>query len=262
MHLSNVKTRPRLVPGLVSITFRALGPEAIIELVQRAGLRAIEWGADVHVPPTDVGRARAVGLRTREAGLAVSSYGSYYKAGRDPHSFAAILQSAVALGAPRIRVWAGEFDAEKADAAQRAETERDLQRIVNMAAGEGIRVAVEFHGGTLTSNAASAVELLRAVEGLETYWQPRVGATPASVLADMQALAPNLCHAHVFQWDACAARYPLSDGAACWPRYLAALSQLDRPLHVQLEYVKDDRPEQLVEDAATLMGWIAKQSAG
>ncbi len=223
MHLSNVKTRPRLVPGLVSITFRALGPEAIVELVQRAGLRAIEWGADVHVPPTDVGRARAVGIRTREAGLEVSSYGSYYKAGRDPHSFAAILPSAVALGAPRIRVW-----------------------------------AVEFHGGTLTSNAASTAELLRAVEGLETYWQPRVGATPEAVLADIQALAPSLCHAHVFQWDACAARYPLSDGATCWPRYLAALAQLDRPIHVQLEYVKDDRPDQLVEDAATLMGWIAK----
>ena len=36
--------------GLVSITFRKLTVEKIIELVKEAGLQGIEWGGDVHVP--------------------------------------------------------------------------------------------------------------------------------------------------------------------------------------------------------------------
>ena len=51
-------------------------------------------------------------------------------------------------------------------------------------------------------------------------------------------------------------RHPLSAGRSCWPLYLRALRDLPRPLHVQLEYVKDDRPSQLREDAATLRGWL------
>ena len=38
-----------IYPGLVSITFRKLQPDAIIKLVAQAGLTGIEWGGDVYV---------------------------------------------------------------------------------------------------------------------------------------------------------------------------------------------------------------------
>ena len=95
--------------GLVSVTFRTLAVERVIELVSQAGLNSIEWGGDIHVPPTNPSWAKEVGKMTRESGLEVSSYGSYYRAGSlsDGQSFESILDAAVALGAPSIRVWAG-----------------------------------------------------------------------------------------------------------------------------------------------------------
>lgn len=254
-----MKPPPTLTPGLVSITFRALSPEDIIALASRAGLAAIEWGADVHVPPDKLARARQVAQATRDAGLAVSSYGSYYRAGQEPHAFGDLLRTAVALGAPRLRVWAGTQDAHAADAATRRAITDDLRRIARLAAADGVRIALEFHGGTLTSDAASAVALLRdlAGEAVDSYWQPRVGASTVAVQQDLEALAPWIQHVHVFQWGPAGERHPLADGAAAWPPRLAALAALGRPLQLQLEYVKDDRPDQLIEDAATLHRWLS-----
>ena len=62
--------------GVVSVTFRGLAPQAIADLTVRAGLDAIEWGGDVHVPPSGPANAAAVGALTRGCGLTVASYGS------------------------------------------------------------------------------------------------------------------------------------------------------------------------------------------
>ena len=37
-------------PGLCSVTLRGMPPDAVIGVAAEAGLEAIEWGADVHVP--------------------------------------------------------------------------------------------------------------------------------------------------------------------------------------------------------------------
>ena len=55
--------------GLVSVTFRKLTPEKIIELVSEAGLNAIEWGGDVHVPHGDLKRAAEVDADLDEWGV-------------------------------------------------------------------------------------------------------------------------------------------------------------------------------------------------
>lgn len=258
-----MNARENLIPGLVSITFRSLAPDDIIALAAANGLRSIEWGADAHVKVGDLEFARRVGDRTREAGLIVSSYGSYYRAGHDGATFESILKTAVAMGAPRIRIWAGQQDAGVADAAYRAAVTRDVRRVTELARRAGLRVALEFHGGTLTSSADSAAALLNDLRDvhLESYWQPRVDATPDEALADLRLLAPWIQHAHVFAWWPALERHPLADGAERWTRYLTALAALARPIHVQLEYVKDNRPEQLPPDAATLLRLIQSISA-
>lgn len=262
-HLTfNIQMHCQLIPGLVSITFRALKPDEIIRRAAEAGLKAIEWGADVHVPPDDLDHARRVGEQTRSAGLAVSSYGSYYKAGQAPTTFDAILHTARALGAPRIRIWAGITGAEQADEAIWQTVIHDIQRVVELAGRDNIRVAVEFHSGTLTSRASSAARLLHAVPELETYWQPRADLCPDEALAELASLSDRLVHVHVFHWQPGWMRHPLAEGASCWLKYVRALHDLHRPLHIQLEYVKDDRPEQLMHDASTLLGWLDHQIGG
>ena len=96
-------------PGLVSISFRKLSWQDTLSLAKTAGLEAIEWGGDVHVPHGDVALAREVGEATRAAGLEVAAYGSYYRLGEPAPDFSDVLASAKALGAPIIRIWAGSY---------------------------------------------------------------------------------------------------------------------------------------------------------
>jgi len=115
-----------MVPGLVSITFREFTPEKIISLCQANNLHAIEWGGDIHVPHGDLDVARQVGDQTREAGLSVSAYGSYYRlASSEGPGFSQVLASAVSLGSPVIRVWAGGRSSADADPSYRLDVRED-----------------------------------------------------------------------------------------------------------------------------------------
>src|SRR3954470_14190851 len=107
-------------PGLCSVTLRRLGVEDVVRVAAEAGLEAIEWGGDVHVPPGDDAAADAARAAGEAAGVAVASYGSYFRAGDDPlEAFAAVRDTAERLGAPRIRIWAGSAGSAGAAGARR-----------------------------------------------------------------------------------------------------------------------------------------------
>jgi sugar phosphate isomerase/epimerase len=248
--------------GLVSISFRKLTSEQIIALAAEAGLRGIEWGGDIHCPHGDVARAQAVGEATRRAGLTVAAYGSYYRIGvseQEGLTFVSVLESAVALGAPRIRVWVGNRGSADCPPQQRLAIIADAQRIATLAAERNIRVVSEWHGGTLTDHAASGVDFLRAVghPNFTTVWQPSVGLDTDAALAELTAALPWVEHLHVFHWQM-HDRRPLAEGADRWRRYLACAAATGRPLTAALEFVLGDEPQQLVRDAATLNTLLAE----
>ncbi len=244
--------------GLTSITFRKLLPDEIIRLSALAKLDGIEWGGDVHVLPGDITQARQVGTQTRDAGLCVSSYGSYYCIGQEtPDAFLRVLDSAVALEAPIIRVWAGKQGSREASAAYRRQVVCDSQRIADLAHQAGLRIACEWHGGTLTDNAVSAKELFDAVNhpAFCTYWQPRNGESAAFCLYDMDAAMERLIGLHVFSWNPAGDRLPLSSGQRAWKQYLAKASAAG-DMFALLEFVLNDDPHQMLADAATLREWV------
>ncbi|MFL7793458.1 MAG: sugar phosphate isomerase/epimerase family protein [Anaerolineae bacterium] len=246
--------------GLVSITFRQLSPREIVDLVVKAGLEGIEWGGDIHVPHGDLLRAREVRRMTQEAGLAVAAYGSYYRVERDdPVPFDSVLATAVELGTPAVRVWAGTRGSAEADAAYRAEVIDLSRRIADMAAGAGVTVAYEFHDGTLTDTNTSARDLLEAVahENVKSYWQPPRGSAVAYNLDGLDAVLPWLLHAHVFSWGATGERLPLADGEMGWMQYLRKIASSGRDHFAMLEFVQDDAPESFLRDAITLKQWLA-----
>jgi len=246
--------------GLVSITFRQLSPREIVGLVARAGLEGIEWGGDVHVPHGDLRRAREVRRMTQEAGLEIAAYGSYYRVEHeDPSPFEPVLATAVELGAPAVRVWAGTRGSVEADAAYRAEVVALSCHIVDVAASAGVTVAYEFHAGTLTDTNRSARNLLEAVahDNVKSYWQPPRGSEVAYNLDGLDAVLPWLLHAHVFSWGAAGERLPLADGEAGWMQYLRKIASSGRDHFAMLEFVQDDAPESFVRDAATLKQWLA-----
>jgi 3-dehydroshikimate dehydratase len=254
--------------GLVSITFRKLSARAIIDLVTRANLTGIEWGGDVHVPHGEIDVARDVAQMTRDAGLLVAAYGSYYRVGvseADGLAFAHVLESAITLGAPTVRVWAGNRGSVDADQAYRAAVIDEARRIAVLAHAVGITVSFEYHRNTLTDTNVSAHRLLEEVghPNVRTYWQPPVAMSPAECLEGLDAVSDYLSNAHVFHWavsspTAVANRRPLAEGAGVWRQYLERIAATDREHFALLEFVRDDAPEQFLADARILSAWLAE----
>ncbi len=253
-------------PGLVSVTFRKLDPGKIVALAAQVGLSVIEWGGDIHVPHGQIGRAREVRDMTLEAGLRVASYGSYYTLGsRQGPAFEAVLDTALALGAPVIRVWAGERGSAEADDAYWKLMVDESQRIAEMAGAAGLVTAFEFHPGTLTDTAASARRLLEcaAHPATRTYWQPVTELDGSSNEAGLRLVLGWLVNVHVYHIGPDRQeRLPLSEGAEPWARYLSTIAASGKPHFAMLEFVRDDSPDAFSQDAAALMGWVAAANTG
>lgn len=246
------------ISGLVSVSFRKETPETIIAACKAAGLQAIEWGGDVHVPPTDLENAARIGHLTREAGLSVAAYGSYFRLGTGG-DFAPVLAAAKALAAPVIRIWAGTADSDKVSADERAALVAEARAVAEAAAGENITVTLECHVGTLTDNWPSALDFIRAVDHphLKMYWQPNQFRDFAYNCEATEKLAGDTVNLHVFHWDdkGC---YPLAEGTDLWQEYMAIFRRHwggeDHTL--LLEFMHDGRLQSLPETAATLNEWI------
>lgn len=259
-----------LVPGLCSVTLRRCGLAEVVDRAAAAGLVGIEWGADVHVPPGDEHAATTAARLTADAGLRVTSYGSYLFADEDGRSAAgAVLDSAAALGTDLVRIWC-PFGIEPGCAGpDRTAVARVLATLAETAGARGITLYLEFHGGTLTATATSALSLVEEVgaANLLTAWQPpywdpaALERQPASDVADLALLAPRLAHLHVYEWSADLTRRPLAAGEDHWPVALAAAAAAPTAVgsdrFALLEFVVGDDPEALARDAATLKRWLA-----
>ncbi len=247
-----------IIPGLTSITFRSLTAQQIIKQVSQAGLNAIEWGGDKHVPHGDTKLAAQIRRQTEEAGLELSSYGAYYRAGEaGGPDFDAVLDSAQALGVGTIRVWAGKQSSAQADENYRKTVVDDLSRIADLAAEAGLVVATEYHANTLTDTIESARQLLDEADhpGVLTYWQPPNGASRDHCLQSLESVLDKLANIHVFHWTATADgidRRPLSEGIDPWDAYLKKASQTGRKHYALMEFVRNESTDQFAEDAATL----------
>lgn len=249
--------------GLASVSFRNLNCGTVARLARQAGLAGIEWIGDAHAPAGDIHMARAAAAATADNGLEIAGYGSYFRAGErraDLPEFPRVLESAVALGAPVIRAWAGLRPSAEADAAYRALVVKDLVEAGGRARSAGLRIALEYHAGTLTDNDASSLALARELEGanVEFYWQPH-NHNVADNLTALRQLSGRIANLHVFYQQTTAAGLdlrPLDEGAAEWPQYLSALEWRGNHFAL-LEFVRGNQPEQLLADAATLNVWLA-----
>lgn len=248
--------------GLVSVTFRALPWERVLETAAACGLEGVEWGGDVHVPCGDLTRARQVGNATRMHGLQTVCYGSYCRLTDGESSdeqLAALVKTAETLGAPLIRVWAGRQGSAGATESQYAEIVRNARRLAEFAEAAGLEVAFEYHGGTLTDDADSARRLLEAVnrKNVGCLWQPPVGMSTGDCCGSIRKVAEYVRNVHVFSWSGePVERFALAAGTAKWRACLKEIARLPGDRWLLLEFVRGDAPEQLAEDAATLKRWL------
>jgi len=260
---------PGFLPGLCSVTFRQLAPDAIIALAASAGLRAIEWGDDVHVPPGDTARAARVGRATSAAGLLPLSYGSYLAPGvAGSGSAEATLETAVALGAESIRVWAGRRGIASAAHTREERTAFTgaLADFAEAALGAEVAMVIEYHPGTLTDTPDAALRLISEIGHPNAWlgWQPLPGERPAPARQAVARLSPHLAHLHIFAWTATGKRLPLDGNAELWRQVLGASGSSRYRGHrgALLEFVAGDTPAAMAADARVLRGLLQDPEAG
>jgi 3-dehydroshikimate dehydratase len=250
-------------PGLCSVTFRSLEIEEIVRLAADAGLECIEWAGDVHVPPGDSAAARHAARATEQAGLAVASYGSYLRfEGEDPEfesEASGVLASAIALGAPRIRVWAGGAGSDETDGVHRALITRRIREFSDRAQEHGIEIGLEFHGGTLTDTIDSTMRLLHEIAraGVRSYWQPPQDMEEPEAIDTLRTVLGSASTIHVFSWWPNHQRHPLSARADLWREVFGVLAAEGSARDALLEFVPDDDPGILTHEAEALRTLIA-----
>lgn len=242
--------------GLVSISFRKETPETLVKAVKAAGLSCIEWGSDVHAPCNETEKLQNI-VRLQEAsGIRCSSYGTYFRIGKNPVSgFPDYIRAAKMLGTDILRLWCGtkgslEYTPEELEALY-----ADCRGLAAMAEEAGVKLCMECHNDTLTDRKESALALMEAVDSpaFRMYWQPNQLRSVEENLAYIKLLAPWTEHLHVFNWDCPNGgpleKYPLALAVETWKAYLAEIPG-DRAL--LLEFMPDNRLETLAAEVAAL----------
>lgn len=255
-----------IVPGLCSITLRQCSPKEIIEVCRAGGLQAVEWGGDIHVPHGDVRRAREVAGLCADVGLWIPSYGSYYRMDPDGGGldFCHVLETAVALGAKTIRVWAGGRPSADMDESYRLCLVDECRRIAGLAADADCEIGLEYHRNTAMDGNREALEFIRQVghPAVRSYWQPREGCSVVERIEGLGMILPDLCHLHVFQWTGQpVVRLSLHDGAIEWTEYLRRVAGKPGRVAALLEFVEGDLPANVVREAKHLVSLINNAAA-
>lgn len=237
--------------SVASVTFREKTIFQIVDLAYRAGLDAIEWGGDIHVPVGNIEAARYASELTREKGLEISAYGSYYFPDSEK-KFEPILQTALALKCNVIRVWAGHKSSLSCTPRERDRITEELVRVVEMAKQAGCIIATEYHANTLTDSLDSTLELLDAVPDLRTFWQPPIGSILEENLSALDQLKNKIENLHVYHRDKMGRCRPLHEGEEDWSLYFDSLSSNGKRHYATLEFVMDNNEKQFFQDALLL----------
>ena len=97
--------------GLVSISFRGLTAEQIMQAVKNAGLTCVEWGSDVHAPYNAPEKLAEIVALQQQYGVDCSSYGTYFWLGWDDIAqLPDYICAAKKLGTNILRLWCGKRD--------------------------------------------------------------------------------------------------------------------------------------------------------
>lgn len=241
--------------GLVSISFREISTEKLVDICVKEGIQAIEWGADVHVPPDNLENARKVKAYCDKNGISTPTYGSYYHIGVEEHKgnvdFSTLVATAKVLGAKTIRVWPSKTASGEATPEFIEKCAEELRGLCKIAGDEGIGLGMEYHWGTLTDTAESALHLIECtgVSNLKTYWQMNYNRTSEEHLKEIQLLKGHIANVHAYFWEG-RNRLPFAEGEEVWREYISLLKDEDVPF--MFEHLKDDSLEALSADTIVL----------
>lgn len=247
--------------GLCSVTFRKMIVDEVIRTARENFLDAIEWGADVHVPPA-LGRdsIRDLAEKCKLNGLSVPSYGSYFDVlAHEPEDFGPVLNAAEFLGSEVIRVWAGWVDPSALTGGQLDRIVRTTRAIADKALKQGVKIAFEFHDNTPTHGGDNALKLFRAIDhpNVFSYWQVLPFEEYEKSLDNLKKVLPLLVLVHIQNPQGADDLGPLADKEKDWMGFVGLLREAGWDGCMFFEFNKDNSPEQLARDVKALQRVLA-----
>ena len=237
--------------GLVSISFRSHCVKELLKACQSTGLTQIEWGSDVHAPCRDTERLLELAKLQKTYGITCSSYGTYFRLGRDSVSeLPEYIRAAKILGTNILRLWCGTKGSGQYTAEELSAFYEECRAAARIAEQEDVILCMECHNDTLTDWKEPALKLMQEVNSLafRMYWQPNQHRTVEENFAYAELLAPYTEHIHVFNWEG-DNRYPLGDAVSLWKEYL---KRFDGDKSLLLEFMPDDNIETLPAEVNAL----------
>lgn len=160
--------------GLASVTFRQKTAEEIVRIAKDNGVSFIEWGADVHVKNVD--DAKKVKNLCEENNIKISSYGSYYRVGRNNKTeWEEICKTASEMCAKSVRVWLGEKDSQKYSEDEYKNLLGDAEFMCDVAEKYNLEISAECHDNTFNNNTDAFLKFKDDLKRdcFKTYFQSR-----------------------------------------------------------------------------------------
>lgn len=237
--------------GIVSATFKSESVDYVLDAAEKATLSAVEWSENHHIRKGDLLSARETGRKTEDRGLEIAGYGSYYRLGQNME-IRESLDTAAALGARAMRIWAGGEPSSSLTEEKRNELLSELEASVRTASTYGIVLNLEWHKNTLTDTNESGLGVLETVSSpfLRTLWQPTQALGFEERKKGLEMIKDYLSYLHVYYWDE-NGRRPLEEGVEHWREYFSLLDD-NKDYYALLEFVRNDSKEQFLEDASVL----------
>lgn len=239
--------------GMTSLTLKNESITNVVKIAKEAGIEGIEWGvSDKHMKLCDEKSAEEIRKASSEYGVEIFSLGSYcYMEEREECDVA--LETAVLLGAPIIRIWAGKLPPYECDDEYRDKIISNTIYMANKAREHNIVLGFEYHPWTLTETADDAIALISEInkDNVGLYWQPSSKISLEENILDRNKVMPYCVgNIHIQNYSEEVGYQNLSlieDGLKL---FFDDIKSED--YRVMIEFVKDGSVENLFDDAHAL----------
>lgn len=238
-------------PGLVSVSFRNLPPQEILNLMKQNDLEYVEWGSDVHASPHDTDNLEYIAGMQKDMGIKCSSYGTYFRiCVNETEEIYDYIKAAKILGTNVLRLWCSDKSASKFTDEEKENLFLQCRKLADIAEKENVILCMECHINTFTDNIESALELMERVSSpnFRMYYQPNQYKTEEQNLIYASRIADYTVNIHVFNWKE-KEKYPLDPAKNIWSKYLM---NFDGDKFLLLEFMPDGKEETLTQEANTL----------
>lgn len=239
--------------GMTSLTLGNNSPSEVLQIAKEIGLDGIEWGvSDEHLPLRDEQRAKEIKELSEELGIEIFSLGSYCRM-ESKEDCDAALETAVLLGAPIIRVWAGKKSPNECNEEYRNMIIENTVYMAVKAAEHNIVLGFEYHPYTLTETCDEALALVKSVnrKNVGLYWQPDFALSMEENRRDRDRVIPCcIGNMHIQNYTPETGYGMLSEMKEKLCAYYDDIKA--EPYRLMIEFVKDGSVENLKLDAETL----------